>query len=109
MTFSFLHPLHQETPVLIPQNGPTLRVRVPPDTAENALTCIETHNAPRFRLALHRHRETEVFYALEGRYLFEVDGRRFTAETGDIVAAPGGSAHAFSLPCSVTARECEQA
>ncbi len=32
---------------------------------------------------------------LEGRYLFDMDGRRFHAETGDVVTAPGGSAHAF--------------
>ena len=32
---------------------------------------------------------------LDGRYLFEVDGRRFTADVGDAAAAPGGSAHAF--------------
>jgi hypothetical protein len=44
---------------------------------------------------VHRHRETEVFYVLEGRYLFEVDGRRFTADEADVVTAPGGSAHTF--------------
>jgi hypothetical protein len=36
-----------------------------------------------------------VFYVLEGRYLFEVDGQRFIADTGDVVTAPGGSAHTF--------------
>ena len=32
---------------------------------------------------------------LSGRYLFEVDGQRFIAETGDVVTAPGGAAHTF--------------
>jgi uncharacterized cupin superfamily protein len=44
---------------------------------------------------LHRHRETEVFRVLEGRYLYEVNGRRFEAAAGDLVSVPGGDAHAF--------------
>ena len=95
MTFSFLHSTHQETPIRIPQIGLELRVRVPPDMTGGMLTSIETVNAPGFGPPLHRHRETEVFYVLEGRYLFEVDGKRFTADTGDVVTAPGGSAHTF--------------
>src|SRR3984957_11339790 len=93
--FSFLHSTHQETPILIPQIGLDLRVRVPPGATGGVLTSIETANAPGFGPPLHRHRETEVFYVLEGRYLFEVDGKRFTADTGDVVTAPGGSAHPF--------------
>jgi quercetin dioxygenase-like cupin family protein len=95
MTFSFLHSLHSETPVLIPQIGLKLFVRVPPDMTGGILTSIETVNAPGFGPPLHRHRETEIFYVLEGRYLFEVDGKRFVAGTGDVVTAPGGSAHTF--------------
>jgi quercetin dioxygenase-like cupin family protein len=95
MAFSFLHSTHQEPPILIPHIGLELRVRVPPEATGGVLTCIDTVNAPGFGPPLHRHRETEVFYVLEGRYLFEVDGQRFTADTGDVVTAPGGSAHAF--------------
>lgn len=95
MTFTFHHSMRQEPPILIPAIGLDLRVRVPPDTTGGALTSIETTNAPGFGPPLHRHRETEVFYILEGRYLFEVDGRRFTADEGDVVTAPGGSVHAF--------------
>ncbi|HEY0184084.1 MAG TPA: cupin domain-containing protein [Rhodopila sp.] len=95
MTFSFLHSSRNETPILIPQIGLDLLVRVPPDTTGGVLTSIETTNAPGFGPPLHRHRETEIFYVLEGRYLFEVDGTRFEAKTGDVVTAPGGSAHAF--------------
>ncbi len=105
MTFSFLHSTHQEKPILIPQIGLTLRVRVPSDTTGDALTSIETINAPGFGPPLHRHRETEVFYVLEGRYLFEVDGKRFTAEVGDVVTAPGGSAHTFINVTDAPARQ----
>jgi quercetin dioxygenase-like cupin family protein len=95
MTFGFLRSTHQEKPILIPQIGLELLVRVPPDSTGGVLTSIETTNAPGFGPPLHRHRETEVFYVLEGRYLFEVDGQRFTAGSGDVVTAPGGSAHTF--------------
>ena len=89
MAFRFLHSTHQERPILVPQIGLELRVRVPPDTTGGALTSIETTNAPGFGPPLHRHPETEVFYVLEGRYLFEVDGKQFTADAGDVVTAPG--------------------
>ena len=69
------------------------------------MTSIETVNAPGFGLPLHRHRETEVFYVLEGRYLFEVDGKRFIAETGDVVTAPSGSAHTFVNITDAPARQ----
>jgi len=108
MAFSFLHSTRQERPIHIPQIGLTLRVRVPPDTSGGALTSIETTNAPGFGPPLHRHPETEVFYVLEGRYLFEVDGERFTAETGDVVTAPGGSAHAFVNITDAPARQLIQ-
>nr|WP_294508702.1 cupin domain-containing protein [uncultured Rhodopila sp.] len=70
-------------------------MRVPPDTTGGVLTSIETINQPGFGPPLHRHRETEVFYVLEGRYLFEVNGSRFVANQGDVVTAPGGVAHTF--------------
>jgi quercetin dioxygenase-like cupin family protein len=105
MSFSFLHSTRQEPPILIPQIGLSLRVRVPPDMTGRALTSIETVNAPGFGPPLHRHRETEIFYVLEGRYLFEVDGRRFAADAGDVVTAPGGSAHAFVNLSEAPARQ----
>jgi quercetin dioxygenase-like cupin family protein len=105
MSFTFLHSTRQEEAIPIPQIGLTLRVRVPPDTTGGALTSIETVNAPGFGPPLHRHRETEVFYVLEGRYLFEVDGRQFTAETGDVVTAPGVSAHTFVNITDAPARQ----
>jgi quercetin dioxygenase-like cupin family protein len=75
--------------------GLDLRVRLAPEASGGALTLIETDNAPGFGPPLHRHAETEIFRVLKGRYLYEVDGRRFVAEAGDVVRVPGGAAHAF--------------
>ncbi len=105
MSFTFVHSTHNEVPISIPQIGLTLRVRVSPDMTGGALTSIETVNAPGFGPPLHRHRETEVFYVLEGRYLFEIDGKRITAETGDVIAVPGGSAHRFVNITDAPARQ----
>ncbi len=95
MTSSFSHSVHGELPIFIPEIGLTLLVRVPPATTGGVLTSIETINLPGFGPPLHRHRETEVFYVLEGRYLFQVADHKFYAETGDVVTAPGGTAHCF--------------
>jgi quercetin dioxygenase-like cupin family protein len=92
---SFIHSGHEETPILIPQIGLELRVRVPPEATGGVLTAIETTNAPGFGPPLHRHRETEVFYVLEGEYLFQAGDRRFVARRGDVVSIPGGEAHTF--------------
>lgn len=69
------------------------------------MTVIETVNAPGFGPPRHRHRETEIFRVLEGRYLYEVDGVRFLAEAGDLVSVPGGAAHGF---VNVTDRPARQ-
>jgi quercetin dioxygenase-like cupin family protein len=80
----------------IPNLGLELTVRLPESASGGALTVMETVNAPGFGPPLHRHRETEVFRVLEGRYLYEVDGRRFYAAAGDLVSVPGGAAHTFT-------------
>jgi quercetin dioxygenase-like cupin family protein len=95
MTFSPWHSRHDEASIKIPAIGLDLRVRLPPSASGGALTIIETTNAPGFGPPLHRHAETELFRILNGRYLYEVDGRRFHAEAGDVIAVPGGAAHGF--------------
>jgi quercetin dioxygenase-like cupin family protein len=104
MRFSFFHAAQQQQ-IHIPQIGLSLRVLVPPHVTGTALTAIETTNAPGFGPPLHRHRETELFYVLEGRYLFDVDGRRFLADAGDAIVAPGGCAHTFVNVTSGPARQ----
>jgi quercetin dioxygenase-like cupin family protein len=45
---------------------------------------------------LHRHEyEDELFYVLEGKFKFQVDGKVFIAEPGAFACAPRGSIHAF--------------
>jgi uncharacterized cupin superfamily protein len=56
---------------------------------------IETTNAPGAGPPRHKHPEAEIFRVLEGRYLYEIDGRRFYAEEGDVVSIPGGAEHGF--------------
>ncbi len=59
------------------------------------MTMIETCNAPGFGPPFHKHAETEIFHVLEGRYLFDVDGKRFVAHVGDTITVPGGIPHGF--------------
>ena len=95
MSFTFQHSRADEPSIEIPAIGLTLRVPLPPQASDGAVTAIETVNLPGYGPPLHRHGETEIFRVLEGRYLFECDGRRFEAGAGDVVTIPGGAAHAF--------------
>ncbi len=82
-------------PLKIPALGLELTVKLPPEASDKSLTIIETINAPGFGPPLHSHHETEVFRVLEGRYLYEVNGKRFEAGEGEVVSVPGGDAHTF--------------
>jgi quercetin dioxygenase-like cupin family protein len=104
MAFSFWRS-RNEPPILVPAIGLELSIRLPPASTQNAMTVIETVNAPGFGPPRHRHPETEVFRVMEGRYLYEVDGRRFFADAGDLVTVPGGSVHGF---VNVTERPARQ-
>lgn len=96
MSFQFFHSAPDEpSMVKIPAMGLELAVRLPRDATGEALTLMETVNAPGFGPPLHRHSETEVFRVLEGEYLYEVEGKRFRATAGDVVSVPGGLAHTF--------------
>jgi len=95
MAFSFWQSLGHEAPISIPAIGLDLFVRMPPSSNGDVMTVIETINAPGFGPPRHRHDEVEVFRVLEGRYLYEVDGRRFHANVGDLVSVPGGAEHGF--------------
>ena len=95
MTFSFWQSCGDEAPISIPAIGLDLFVRMPPSSSGGEMTVIETINAPGFGPPRHRHNEVEVFRILEGRYLYEVDGKRFRAKVGDLVSVPGGAEHGF--------------
>jgi quercetin dioxygenase-like cupin family protein len=97
MAFAFFQSsIERETKLDIPNLGLEFTVRLSEDVSGGAMTVMETVNAPGFGPPLHRHLETEVFRVLEGRYLYEVDGRRFHVSAGDLVSVPGGAAHTFT-------------
>lgn len=95
MSISFLHSRGSELPIKIPAIGLDLFVRMPPAASSGEFCFIETINAPGKGPPRHRHREAEIFRVIEGRYLYEADGRRFYAEEGDMVSIPGGVEHGF--------------
>jgi quercetin dioxygenase-like cupin family protein len=96
MAFEFFHSGLHEVPVReVPALGLSLKVLLAPAISGGELTIIETTNAPGFGPPLHRHPETEVFKVLEGTYVYEADGKRYTANTGDLVSIPGGMPHRF--------------
>lgn len=105
MAFSFWRSRGDEAPISIPAIGLDLFVRMPPAASEGTMTFIETINAPGFGPPRHRHHEVEVFRVLEGRYLYEVDGKRFHADVGDLVSVPGGIEHGF---VNITSRPARQ-
>jgi quercetin dioxygenase-like cupin family protein len=105
MTLSFAHSLATESPIKIPAIGLDLFVRLPPATSEGEFCFIETINAPGKGPPQHRHREAEIFRVIEGRYLYQVNGRRFFAEAGDVVSIPGGAAHCFVNVTDAPARQ----
>lgn len=109
MVFSFWRSPSDEAPISIPAIGLDLFVRMPPTTNDGTMTVIETINAPGFGPPRHRHEEVEVFRVLEGRYLYEVDGKRFHADAGDLVSVPGGveQLHECHQPAVLNVGMCE--
>lgn len=95
MSISFLHSRFTELPIKIPAIGLDLFVRMPPGASSGHFCFIETINAPGKGPPRHRHPEAEIFRVIEGRYLYEADGRRFYADAGDVVSIPGGMEHGF--------------
>ena len=95
MDISFVHSKGADTPIAIPAIGLDLYVRMAPAASGGAFSIIETVNAPGKGPPRHRHPEAEIFRVLEGRYLYEMDGRRFYAEAGDVISIPGGAEHGF--------------
>ncbi|WP_245254061.1 cupin domain-containing protein [Paraburkholderia sp. LEh10] len=72
-----------------------MKVRISPKATGGRFTLIETTHAPGYGPPLHRHREAEYFYVLNGRYLYEVNHARFEVEAGDTVMVPGNVPHGF--------------
>ena len=105
MTVSFAHSHATELPIRIPAIGLDLFVRLSSATTDGEFCFIETINAPGKGPPQHRHREAEIFRVIEGRYLYQVDGRRFFAKAGDVVSIPGGASHGFVNVTDAPARQ----
>ena len=105
MVLHFVHSHAVDPPIKIPAIGLELFVRLPPAASQGDFCLIETVNAPGKGPPLHRHREAEVFRVLEGRYLYQVDDRRFFAEAGDVVSIPGNAVHGFVNVTDAPARQ----
>ncbi|MGF6227611.1 quercetin dioxygenase-like cupin family protein [Inquilinus ginsengisoli] len=105
MSISFLHSRGTQAPIRIPAIGLELFIRMPLVASAGEFCFIETINAPGAGPPRHRHREAEIFRVIEGCYLYEVDGRRFFAEAGDVVSIPGGAAHGFVNVTDAPARQ----
>lgn len=102
---STARPLREEPIIRIPVLGLTVRVRLQAGPDGSPSSVIETTNAAGFGPPLHRRAESEVFEILTGRYLFEIDGRRFIARRGDLVSVPGGATRAFVNVTGTGARQ----
>jgi quercetin dioxygenase-like cupin family protein len=95
VSISFIHSKGADAPIAIPAIGLDLIVHMSLSASGGAFSIIETLNAPGKGPPRHKHTEAEIFRVLEGRYLYEMDGRRFYAEAGDVISIPGGAEHGF--------------
>lgn len=74
------------------------RIRILADSARTDGKCVifENISEPGNGPPLHRHaRDDELFFVIEGRVKFVIDGRESTAAPGGFVYAPRGSVHTF--------------
>jgi quercetin dioxygenase-like cupin family protein len=76
--------------------GGSVRVLIDGESSGGRCCVFECPIPPGDGPPLHRHeREDELFYVVEGRFKFSVDGREFVGERGSFACAPRGSIHAF--------------
>lgn len=96
----------RDEPIIrVPALGLSVRVRVSPDGERSSPTIVDTTNAPGLGPPLHHRPEAEIFEIVTGRYLFEVNGRRFIARRGDLVSVPAGATRAFVNVTGTGARQ----
>lgn len=102
---STARPARGEPIIRIPSLGMGVRVRIAAAQGSGLPAVVETTNAAGFGPPLHRWARSEIFEVVTGRFLFEVDGRRFIARRGDLVSVPGGAARAFVNVTGTGARQ----
>ena len=82
------------TPIQL--QGETIRIKVSTQDTHGKYAVWEARIPSGGGPPLHvHHREDEWFYVLEGKFVFELDGRRITAKTGTSVFAPRHIPHRF--------------
>jgi len=97
---------HRHEPIIrIPALGMTVRVRFGCERDGQRVSVVETTHAAGFGPPLHRRAESGIFEIVAGRFLFEVDGRRFIARRGDLVRVPAGAARAYVNVTGTGARQ----
>lgn len=94
-----------ESIIRIPRLGMGVRVRVASADLTRLPTVLETTRTAGSGPPLYRRPQSEIFEIMSGRFLFEVDGRRFIARRGDLVSVPGGAARAFVNVTGTGARQ----
>lgn len=102
---STARPARAEPIIRIPLLGMGVRVRIAAAQGIDLPAVVETTNAAGFGPPLQRWARSEIFEVVTGRFLFEVDGRRFIARRGDLVSVPGGAARAFVNVTGTGARQ----
>jgi quercetin dioxygenase-like cupin family protein len=76
--------------------GGGVRILIDGPASGGRCTVLEAPIPPGDGPPRHRHeREDELFYVLDGRFKFVVDGVEFVGERGAFACAPRGSIHAF--------------
>ncbi len=77
------------------------QVKLKLDSAQtNGLFCVcEIGTPPGSVLPLHRHIDMdEIFYVIEGDYVFTIDGKTVAAPAGTFIHVPRGTPHRFANP-----------
>ncbi|CAL8480082.1 cupin domain-containing protein [Caballeronia novacaledonica] len=96
MKTDFLHGEQNAAPIDIPAIGLRLQVRIASKATGASATLLETTDQPGFGPPQHRHEiETEVFHVVQGRYLFDVDGKQTIVSAGETIVAKQGTTHRF--------------
>jgi mannose-6-phosphate isomerase-like protein (cupin superfamily) len=89
------HGQKTETQVL-DEFGVHIRIVMPADAANGALSIFEDHNDPRAGPPLHVHYDAdEIFTVVSGQYKFICGESVIKAGAGDVVLVPRGSSHTF--------------
>ena len=105
MRFNVICAREGRTPAPLNIVGEETLVKVSAEDSDKTLAFFHLVAPPMSGPPRHVHtREDELFYVLEGELVFELDGERHTARTGDTVYLRRGVIHAYQNFTTSTAR-----